>query len=371
MVRTLIENNNYILHINSYLICSSLYINLFEKISSRFFNQYVLTPYNKKRFTPFNYEIENVNFDFDPYLYFKDRVLFKSKIQKGFKIFLEKKNTDFDFIHAHTLFSDGALAYEIWKSKGIPYSVTIRNTDFNFFWKYFFFLRGYAEDILNGSSRVIFLNNAYRKRFLSKLSTKTLSNIQNKISVIPNGIDDFWHKNNELSKNEYENEVIKALFVGSFYKNKNLNNIIKSCEILRSDHRVELVLVGAKKNEDYRYKNEWIDVLPHCQDKNLLKEKYQWADVFVMPSFRESFGLVYAEALSQGTPVIYTKGQGFDGWVEEGVCGYGVDPNDPLDIADKILKLKNNFDINQCVEASKQFDWNRIADEYIKIYENR
>jgi len=44
-----------------------------------------------------------------------------------------------------------------------------------------------------------------------------------------------------------------------------------------------------------------------------------------MPSITETFGLVYAEALSQGLPVLYTRGQGFDRQFEEGEVGYAVD----------------------------------------------
>ena len=43
-----------------------------------------------------------------------------------------------------------------------------------------------------------------------------------------------------------------------------------------------------------------------------------------MPSRYETFGLVYGEAMSQGLPIIYSKGQGVDGYFKEGTVGYGV-----------------------------------------------
>ena len=61
-----------------------------------------------------------------------------------------------------------------------------------------------------------------------------------------------------------------------------------------------------------------------------------------MPSYTESFGLVYAEAMSQKLPVIYSKGQGFDGQFEEGLVGYHVSPYDVKDIANGILKALEN-----------------------------
>ncbi|HGK7332802.1 TPA: glycosyltransferase [Streptococcus suis] len=62
-----------------------------------------------------------------------------------------------------------------------------------------------------------------------------------------------------------------------------------------------------------------------------------------MPSFHESFGLVYAEAMSQGMPVIYTRGQGFDGQFEEGVVGFSVDCIDEVEISNKIISIVKGF----------------------------
>lgn len=50
------------------------------------------------------------------------------------------------------------------------------------------------------------------------------------------------------------------------------------------------------------------------QERTALARLYRPASGFAMVSFRENFGLVYAEALSQGRPVVYSKGQGFDRW---------------------------------------------------------
>ena len=62
-----------------------------------------------------------------------------------------------------------------------------------------------------------------------------------------------------------------------------------------------------------------------------------------MPSFTESFGLVYAEAMSQGLPVIYSKGQGFDNQFPEGMVGVHVSAYDAHDVAEGIEKVVNNF----------------------------
>jgi glycosyltransferase involved in cell wall biosynthesis len=99
---------------------------------------------------------------------------------------------------------------------------------------------------------------------------------------------------------------------------------------------------------------------------------YKAASIFIMPSFKESFGLVYAEALSQNIPVIYSNKEGFDGWFDAGKIGYPVDPRSSLDIADKIMLILNNYHEIQTniVSAGKCFSWNTICEKYYDLYNN-
>lgn len=55
-------------------------------------------------------------------------------------------------IHAHFLFSDGGVAYELFRRFGIPYCVAIRNTDINAFFKYAWHLRHFGAEILRHAS---------------------------------------------------------------------------------------------------------------------------------------------------------------------------------------------------------------------------
>ena len=89
-----------------------------------------------------------------------------------------------------------------------------------------------------------------------------------------------------------------------------------------------------------------------------------------MPSIRESFGRVYAEAMTQGLPVIFTRGQGFDGLFEDGAVGYAVNPLDYEEIADAIEKISNRYEemSKNCVEKCKLFDWTAIAKKLEGMY---
>jgi len=80
--------------------------------------------------------------------------------------------------------------------------------------------------------------------------------------------------------------------------------------------------------------------------------------------------LVYAEAMTQGLPVIYSKGQGFDRQFEEGTVGFHVESRNAEEIADRIEDIMTNYETisENCVRLSDRFNWSEIAKEYEEIY---
>ena len=105
------------------------------------------------------------------------------------------------------------------------------------------------------------------------------------------------------------------------------------------------------------------------KNKEDIKKYYDQADIFVMPSLRETFGTVYIEALSQGLPVIYTRGQGIDGYFEQGTTGFACNPKDTDEIREAILRIAENYGSmsRTCVQASKSFQWHVIAKQYHEV----
>src|SRR5690606_34369935 len=95
-------------------------------------------------------------------------------------------------------------------------------------------------------------------------------------------------------------------------------------------------------------------------------------DIFMMPSVPETFGIVYLEALSQGLPIIFAKGQGFDGYYNEKNIGFGVDAKNINDIALKTELIINNYEIMsknvRDLNLVDDFSWEKIAEKYYKIY---
>lgn len=104
--------------------------------------------------------------------------------------------------------------------------------------------------------------------------------------------------------------------------------------------------------------------------KEELAAVYEEKDMFIMVSKCESFGLVYAEAMSQGLPVIYSKGQGFDGQFPEGTVGYGVPSTEPQEILHAVEEILQEYEAMslRCVENSKVFQWETFVSRYYEIY---
>lgn len=305
-----------------------------------------------------------------------DRLFFYRRNKKVFRHLEKQYNINkFQIVHAHSLFSNGSIAYDIKKKYGTPYIVAVRNTDINVFFRRFKHMRRKGLEILLEAEKIIFLSVPYKKAVLEKyIPEKFQTVIEKKIEVIPNGIDEYWLNNIYKKRNNNYEKKVKILSVGIINKGKNALATAEACQLLREKHglEVELMLVGKVKDKRYFNKIKKYSFVKHYnhQSKIELLNTYREFDIFVMPSIRETFGLVYAEAMSQGLPVIYTKGQGFDKQFSDGVVGYSVNDSDAQDIASKILNVLGRYDdlSANCTKLVSNFSWDKISLEYMQIY---
>lgn len=281
---------------------------------------------------------------------------------------------DVDIVHAHTLFSSGYSAYRLWKQYGIPYIVAVRNTDVNVFLHYMKHLAPIGWATLANASRVVFLSPVYKQIVLSKYIPRHLrSVIEEKSVVIPNGINPLFLS--ETPARSYDENCIRMIYIGKIMRLKNIDMILRVCDILSSEGKnIHLTLVGQiveKRYSDIANSRSYITYSPPITPERV-RELLRENDIMLMPSFAETFGLVYAEAMSQGLPVIYTRGQGFDGWFADGEVGYAVSPRNAKEIKQRIADIYMNYPTisERCQQACKQFDWEQIADTYTDIYKS-
>jgi glycosyltransferase involved in cell wall biosynthesis len=361
-----------ILHINSYFSSSPFYKNLYDRQceSGLDITVYVPAPVSAR-----------VGFEMGAYTTVSrnhgkyDRVLFFLKHGKILKDADQRyANGGFDCVHAHSLFSNGYIAYQLYRKYGIPYIVAVRNTDVNVFFKKMLHLRSLGLRILQDASQVIFLSDAYLNNVLERYIPKRLrKQISDKSVVIPNGIDDFWLQNTFFDKKK-DDSVIRLIYAGGVDRNKNCVATVNACRLLnREGFKTTYSVIGKIVDGNYFGKLKKSGAVEYHEPvgKEQLICEYRKNDIFVMPSIHESFGLVYAEALSQGLPVIYTKGQGFDGHFENGHVGYSIDPKRPEEIAEAVKRISADYKrLSQNASgAARKFSWEAIEKAYREIYE--
>lgn len=368
-----------IIHITNDYNGSEVYKNLFNSIDKYGITQFVYHPTrikNKKS----NPEIQYFNnivskIYIRPILDIYTRVNYFAKIRRIFKSIQEEIRFDEQsIIHAHTWYSDGGVAYEIFKKFGTPYIITIRSTDLVIFFKYLIHLRTYGINILKNASKIVFLTPAYKSRLYSFSCLKRLvPYIESKCIVIPNGIDNIWI-NNAKKRKTINLETLELLYIGRFIKRKNIINLLKATEILNMNGiKCHLALVGdgIEKNRIVNYilgKKEF-SYYGKINDFNKLLELYSKSDIFTMPSSFETFGLAYIEALSQGVPVIFLKDEGISGLygneIGEELKSYHT--NDIVKGIYSIYKNYNDYNFSPSYIASRH-NWDFIAEKYISIY---
>lgn len=371
--------NKTILHLNSYYIDNHLYSQLYTKFDS-YINQKVYIPIKLNRKPENVVELENSQLVFDKsikpshkYNYFiKINFLYKRLTAKGL-------HKNIDFTHAHNLFTDGALAYKIKKTYKIPYIVTVRLTDVTMQYRYMYHRRASINKVLKNAEKIIFISPTYRDRLFSMMPEKLVKELSKKTQIIPNGIHDIWISNPFPERNVTKRKSVNLVFVGQIMKLKNIKSLINAVNLLNSKNTkstYKLTIVGGANHGEPEYYKEflelaemydWLDYKGKVKDAKKLLEIYRSGDIFTMPSKPELFGLVYIEALSQGLPIIYSKGEGIDGFFGKLPVGSSVNPESVESIAEGIETVANTAykGLNSAIQP---FDWNKITQVYLKFY---
>ena len=368
-----------VLQIANGYFSNQLFYNLFQNLEDKGINNHVYVPMNKNdsqapktEDIPLGICVSKRFSDIDRILFFRKQYIMFKDVENRMNL------NEIELCHAHTVFANGYIAYKLKQKYNIPYVVAVRNTDINVFFKNMIHLRNIGLRILSNATAVIFLSKSYKDQLFKKyIPSKLKDIIEQKSFIIPNGIDDFWHDNAYYDK-KYESVLerirrkqIKLIYAGVIDNNKNLELSCEAVEQLKKrGWKVEFSVVGRiKEHKVYdSIKDKVVYMQPVSKDK--LIDLYRAADIFIMPSHTESFGLVYAEAMSQGLPVVYTIGQGFDEQFPEGTVGYHVNSRSIEDLVCTVEKIAHEYERisrNTLVEF-KRYQWKCIANDYLKIY---
>jgi len=202
---------------------------------------------------------------------------------------------------------------------------------------------------------------------------------ETRIEYVPHGVDTDTFSPDVATHPAISEDKFTALYVGRLSPRKGLDMAVDALASVQSE--VELVIAGTGRHKDSLYRRaeargiedriNFLDYVP----KSRLPSLYASADIFVLTSTYEGFGLVVLEAMACGTPVIGTAVGGITDIIRGTTDGYLI-PRDPSVLADRIDRLAddksllNHFGKN-AREHAEQMDWQIVAEKVETIYEDQ
>ncbi len=218
-----------------------------------------------------------------------------------------------------------------------------------------------------------------------------------KITVIPPGVDltHFYPIPPDEAK-EFVGVPEKKrmlLFVGRIEPLKGIETLLRALAIIQKNEgisdRLCLAIIGgevggesAEESEEMRYlqslcKEFGLDQLVTFlgkKDQDSLPYYYSAAEVVVMPSHYESFGMVALESMACGTPVVASQVGGLAHLVEDGVTGYHVPVENPQVLSERIMGLLEDKALryrmgHDAFAFAKKYGWENITDRIIHLYQ--
>lgn len=303
----------------------------------------------------------------DTLLFFPKRSKMQKDIEQCYDV------SSFDRIMAHSLFTDGWVANKLAKKYNKKFVVFVQNSDINYFFKKMFFLRKKAIRIMCNAQAIVFCSNVVKKQLFNRYVPKKYRDaFEEKTRIIPFGIEDVFIRNIFQGNRNIANKDIHIITVGTIDPNKNQISVARAIEELsKKGYHITYTLVGNVVDQsllDQLQSYSFVRFLGRKSYEELI-QLYRENDIFALTSIHETFGLVYAEAMSQGLPIIYSKGQGFDGQIPNGKVGYAVESENTCEIAnaiEQIMQTYSEFSDNARFE-SKKFEWTAVAEKYYQV----
>ncbi len=272
-----------------------------------------------------------------------------------------------DIIHAHVGYPAGYIAGLIAKEARVPYVITEQMSPFphkNFMDK---------SGRLSSELRIAYENSDKNIAISNALASDMKRHQIENISIIPNLVDEEFFK---AAENEKRNKSFTFFSLGRMVDQKGIDILLKAFALLKSKVKLR---IGGDGPELNKYKNLAKDLnidhhiawLGQLKKEEALSE-YQNCDAFVLPSRHESMGVVFAEAMACGKPVIGTICGGPEEFIDDSI-GYLVrieDINNLKNAMENMLDQYSKFDpvlIRSKFES--HFSSRVVASKIRKVYD--
>jgi N-acetyl-alpha-D-glucosaminyl L-malate synthase BshA len=284
-----------------------------------------------------------------------------------------------DVLHVHYAIPHASVAYmaqQILKSKKIflPYITTLHGTDITLVGRDPSF-EPVIRFSLNNSNAITSVSESLKKDTLSTFK------IDNKIDVIPNfiNLEESAKEESGCERKHYAPKGEKIMVhVSNFRKVKRVEDVLRVFDKVRKVVPTKLMLVGDGPERPgieklCRELNTCNDIISLGKINNP-SEILNMADLFILPSETESFGLAALEAMAKKIPVISTNTGGLPEVNINGVTGYLSDVGNVDEMAANAIKLLSDEKLlakfkENAYDQARKFDINAILPMYEKLYQ--
>jgi glycosyltransferase involved in cell wall biosynthesis len=304
--------------------------------------------------------------------------------------FIEKKTKTYDLVHS-TFFPyfNLIISLLIGKIMDIP---TICTPFFHFSNPRY--SDSNLNEILNKFDCIIACTQIEKKTLVDKFKIQ-----KEKIIVIPMGVDyKKFESIHETKLNSYhfketffhkkEKKYRLVLFCGNKNYEKGAISILRSIPIiLEKIKNIYFVFIGPS-TKAYNHELSKIQKLKHARIINFTPDNltgyydkkkltaFKEADIYLMPSRSDAFGISFLEAWAAGTPVIGARIGATPEVIRENIDGLLVEFDNPVDIAQKVIKLlknkklKKEFGLAGQYRVSQNYTWDIVAEKTHNTYQS-
>lgn len=287
---------------------------------------------------------------------------------------------DLDLLHAHYAIPHATAAWtarEMLRAEGgdLPIATTLHGTDITLVGQdpSFFSITKFSVERSDGLTAV--------SHFLRNETYRAFECARCDIRVIPNFVDPVVY---DRSRYDCQSSVLAPggekvlMHISNFRKVKRVGDVVRVFARVRQECDARLVLIGDGPERPMAIETaEELGVSDHVVFLGKLEsvaELLARADLLLLPSEQESFGLVALEAMASGTPVIGTAGSGLTEVVEDGRTGYLHSVGDVEAMGRSALGLLNDekawaeFSAASRARAVREFGVDRIVPMYEEFY---
>jgi len=293
------------------------------------------------------------------------------------KLWSLTSKSEYDILHYFFSFPTGFLTLAPGKHRRIPYIVSLRGSDVPYYdihnktvHRIHMILKPINRHIWKRAKAVVALSKGLMETALITAPTQ-------KIAVIPNGVEsDLFVPDEKHVKNR--DNTLRLITVSRLINRKGIDHTLKAIAGLR-DKNISLLVVGTGSYENALKElctklglDGIVKFHGYCPREELYK-LYSKADVFILPSLVESFGLVFAEAMACGLPVIGGRTGGVPELIKD-ENGILVEPGNVDEIKMAIVKMKDSQEMRLRMgktnreKVSKYYTWSSIASSYLQVY---